>query len=285
MPDLQHNNCKTIDETIAQYKELSRIVFTSKSRNSNAAFDHDVFRLQIQKVVRNSRLGLSADAWLEDPRPDQERCRTFVVATRKHADGAVRLRTYGMEIADAFQARIWEAARATSAAPTFFCPIVINDVEYSDGGIGFNNPVKEAIAEVGWIWPNRPIGCLLSIGTGRESPLQLADQATVLPRMVRTILGKTSRRFAYGAAVAEYCVKVVTNCEQIHRELTERRNEFALNRNYFRLNVPIGMSQIGLDEWQELRTMMALTESYMCGEMLEQKQRIASLLLHPELPS
>ena len=46
----------------------------------------------------------------------------------------------------AFPATVWQAARATTSAPTFFLPIVISRVEYSDGGTGFNNPaVRELI--------------------------------------------------------------------------------------------------------------------------------------------
>lgn len=36
--------------------------------------------------------------------------------------------------------KIWEAARATSAAPTFFGPITVGGFELIDGGMGANNP-------------------------------------------------------------------------------------------------------------------------------------------------
>jgi hypothetical protein len=39
-----------------------------------------------------------------------------------------------------FQGKIWEVARATSAAPTFFGPIVIDGCSYSNGGTIANNP-------------------------------------------------------------------------------------------------------------------------------------------------
>jgi patatin-like phospholipase/acyl hydrolase len=37
--------------------------------------------------------------------------------------------------------KIWEAARATTAAPTYFARMQLGDYEYIDGGIGYNNPV------------------------------------------------------------------------------------------------------------------------------------------------
>ena len=83
---------------------------------------------------------------MKDPR--KEACKTFVVATSIRAGGAaVRMQAYDSRTAFAFPALIWEAARATSAAPTFFKPIVIDDVLYGDGGTGWNNPTEEAIAE------------------------------------------------------------------------------------------------------------------------------------------
>ena len=57
------------------------------------------------------------------------------------------MRSFGTRDADAFSASIWEAGRATSAAPIFFLSIEIRDVLYSDGGTGWNNPTNEAILE------------------------------------------------------------------------------------------------------------------------------------------
>ena len=54
--------------------------------------------------------------------------------------------------------------------------------------------------------------------------------------------------------------------------------------NYFRLNVPQGMSKIGLDEWDKLEDMNALTNSYMTnGEIKKLEQAIAKLLQNPQL--
>eukprot|EP01043_Picozoa_sp_COSAG02_P026046 COSAG02_NODE_1488_length_12368_cov_23.731926_3_plen_1446_part_00 len=61
---------------------------------------------------------------------------------------------------------VWEAARATSAAPFFFDPISIAGREYFDGGVVANNPVEKAINEAGDIWPNRPISTIVSLGCG-----------------------------------------------------------------------------------------------------------------------
>ena len=66
--------------------------------------------------------------------------------------------------------RVWEAARATSAAPSFFKPFEgIGKPTYLDGAIYYNNPAKVANTERKLLWPDvadSPPVVLLSIGTG-----------------------------------------------------------------------------------------------------------------------
>lgn len=69
--------------------------------------------------------------------------------------------------------KLWEAARATSAAPTFFKPFVNSRTKeaYLDGAVFHNNPVRIANYESKLIWPDveecHP-DILLSIGTGHN---------------------------------------------------------------------------------------------------------------------
>jgi predicted acylesterase/phospholipase RssA len=196
------------------------------------------------------------------------------------------MRSYGTRHADAFPACIWEVGRATSAAPTFFAPIEIDDVLYGDGGTGWNNPTKEAIAEADGIWPDRPIGIVVSIGTGLENPLQLNDEPTQLSSLAHFFLENTFPKNLFKLAVAEYAVRCLTSCEMIDREIAERPHRHVLDGNYFRLNVPQGMGAIGLAEWDKLKQMIALTNRYMeHGEMRDRKQKMANLLRHPERAS
>lgn len=63
--------------------------------------------------------------------------------------------------------KLWEAARATSAAPTYFTPMKVKEHTFVDGGLQANNPL-------GWLWnevlqvhgPLRATACFLSVGTG-----------------------------------------------------------------------------------------------------------------------
>jgi patatin-like phospholipase/acyl hydrolase len=61
-------------------------------------------------------------------------------------NAAVHLRSYesGVVVPTEYKNwSIWEAARATSAAPTYFDRFYKNDKIFVDGGLGFNNPVME----------------------------------------------------------------------------------------------------------------------------------------------
>lgn len=64
-------------------------------------------------------------------------------------------------------ARVWEAARATSSAPTFFVPVNIGQKQYVDGAIIANNPSAVALAEASVLFPTLPIEVFVCIGTGR----------------------------------------------------------------------------------------------------------------------
>jgi predicted acylesterase/phospholipase RssA len=280
--DYCSSNSQSVDDTILKYKTLSQKVFSSKSTDPKATFNHKVLEQEIKNVIATAVAGgQSESTQLEDPRVDL--CRTFVVSTSLHAGGAVRMRSFGTRDADPFPACIWQVARATSAAPTYFLPMEIDDVLYGDGGTGWNNPTKEAIEEARTLWPSRPIGILVSIGTGLEEALQLNDTSKELPKVVESLLRNTSPGHAFKLAVAEYAVKCITSCELIHREVAERCNREILEGNYFRLNVPQGMSSIGLAEWEKLGAMIALTNRYMDhGDKRKEKRRIAELLRDPD---
>jgi Patatin-like phospholipase len=277
---------QTVDDAIAKYSTLSETVFTTTSNAITAKFDHVALENTLKKVIAESPLTLQHDALL----PDTTTCKTFVVAIRTRGGGAAaqRLRTYDTNTADAFSAPIWEAARATSAAPTFFQPITINGIKYGDGGTGWNNPTAEAIAEAGSIWPNRPIGCLLSLGTGLEEAIQLGDGNDQLSQgFSRSLLQKLAPQVSFQLQVAKYCVASLTGCEKTHRDVSEKWPERVFpNVNYFRFNVPQGMSQIGLEEWKKIGDIVALTEDYMeHGENLDRKKTVARVLLNPQLAS
>ena len=63
---------------------------------------------------------------------------------------------------------IWEVARATSAAPTYFKEMKIGNDRYMDGGLGANNPSGIAWNNARQVsrTPDHRIAMMISIGTG-----------------------------------------------------------------------------------------------------------------------
>src|ERR1700722_1351836 len=112
-----------------------------------------------------------------------------------------------------------------------------------DGALGgHNNPAKLAIDESRDIWPNRQLGCLLSVGTGKLDVVSVSGNL---------------------ASIAEACAKLQTSCEAIDNEIYK---EFTRSGNpplYFRFSVDRGLGSILLNEWEKEQEITAITEAYL----------------------
>lgn len=97
--------------------------------------------------------------------------------------------------------KIWEACRASTAAPLYFKHMVIDDQYYMDGGVGNNNPADLAWNEARWMWnrwqpENGEVKALVSLGTGTahaESRFGLTN----LLRWSRRSITETARVHAH----------------------------------------------------------------------------------------
>jgi ankyrin repeat protein len=140
----------------------------------------------------------------------------------------------------------------------------------------------EAITECAKIWEGRPIGCLISLGTGLQDPSQLLDRSGT--GIVNRILRRVAPAEEYKLTVAKYLVGCLTNCERVHSSISSQLNQYNLRGRYHRLN-PHGMGGIGLQEWEKIGDIKALAESYMMhGEMGDLKVKLAKSLLDPSIP-
>jgi predicted acylesterase/phospholipase RssA len=143
--------------------------------------------------------------------------------------------------------KIWEAARATSAASTFFDPIKIGRYgeEFVDGAIGANNPVRELWTEAQDLWPKGSLAdrikCFVSIGTGQ--PAVKAFGADVIE------IGKTM-------------VEIATDTENTARLFEMEHRDLLREGRYFRFNVDKGLEDVGLEEAAKLNVVVATTRRY-----------------------
>jgi len=85
-----------------------------------------------------------------------------------HLDRNMTL-TYGSLLSQgSFRVTQKIALRATTAAPTFFKPLLSFDELYVDGGIVASNPTAVAVHEARTVYPGVPLELVVSVGTGGE---------------------------------------------------------------------------------------------------------------------
>lgn len=255
--------------------------------DNECRFDYNVFEETIKKIIRE--------------RADDENCtmdfrsssaHTFVV-TRKALDAAAPtvIRSYSGQGVRANKCPLWQAARATTAAPSFFKAMYIDNprpgIHYIDGGLGHNNPSQIALTEAQRIWPDGKRFCLVSVGTGRQKATRLIQTGRVdldvyiqlsilrnvisaIPRVAATVPGwEIAKNFPPGVLalikIAGALAELVTNSEDIHQQLEQVSKSADLDKQfpYFRFNVEPDLGNIGLEDWSKEEDIAAYTATYL----------------------
>ena len=132
---------------------------------------------------------------------------------------------------------IWQVARATSAAPTYFKAPKIDGLEYLDGGFGTNNPCYEIYQEVRTMNNDaeQSAKTVISIGTGKNNKISRFSNAS-LPG---------SRLFN----MVNFATKWASESQTQHEHMV-RLHASADGMRYYRLNVEEGLGETKLDEWR-----------------------------------
>ena len=170
----------------------------------------------------------------------------FVCATRGENTAPAVLRSYEPEnIHDPLIeiCKIWEAARATSAASTFFEPISIgpHGETFVDGALRRNNPIREANKESRDLWPGEE-RLIISIGTGSAPGGSALGDLASLARRLKDI---------------------VTDSEQTSQDFEAENDLMVTTNRLFRFNVYHGLADIGLEEFKCVNQIAAYTNSYL----------------------
>jgi patatin-like phospholipase/acyl hydrolase len=136
---------------------------------------------------------------------------------------------------------IWQVARATSAATTFFKSIKVgrDGIEFVDAGFGYNNPCEVLIEEARRQFPSREQMRVLSIGTG------LGDLVSI----------QGTRLSVLGALK-----KMATSSKKVAASLDSR---YGGTGQYYRFNVEKGLEDITLSDWEKASTISAHTQNYL----------------------
>ncbi|KAK7121155.1 hypothetical protein R3I93_022291 [Phoxinus phoxinus] len=163
--------------------------------------------------------------------------------------------------------RLWEAIRASSAAPGYFQEFALGHDLHQDGGMLINNPTALAIHECQCLWPDVPLQCVVSLGTGR---FESAGSNSVSFTSLKTKLSNV--------------ISSATNTEEVHTML----DALLPPNTYFRLN-PFLSEEVSLDEsrHEKLSQMQSEAQEYLernqeklrraVSELTREKTRVQSL--------
>jgi hypothetical protein len=183
---------------------------------------------------------------------------SFVCATSTETSGVRRIRSYNLSGTRNIRATICQAALATSAATTFFEPVLIGALKFIDGALGANNPVDEVEGEAANIWCSdtadlKPlVKCFISIGTGEQGKKPIIGDAYEF--------------------LTETLLKMATETEATAAMFVARWREAYDKKRYFRFNVQLGLQSVGLDEYKAQGIVQATTDEYL--DHIEQKFRV-----------
>jgi hypothetical protein len=273
-------NSKSVQDTINEYLSVAETVFdvdqvlkgVIPTGDDQCRFDYRKLEVAMMRIVSSK---------LDDPEAVMVDERdlitpTFVVATSAaHTEGRPTLfRSYSCRGFSAHPCTIWEAARATSAAPTFFKSIKIAKpppgLEFIDGGLTYNNPAELALEEASRIWPHADKFCLVSLGTGRMASVSLTQMQRSYDSGWDSAwnplkgLANTAGGAAAIVRLAEACIRLSTNCEKAHQSIIRMANSPNPTKRfpYYRFNVSRDMQDIGLQEWREMNAVTEHTLSW-----------------------
>lgn len=161
------------------------------------------------------------------------------------------------------------AARATSAAPTFFPEVRFPEsspkLTFWDGGLLNNNPIDQ-------LWYSRyelvqaedpppPISCVISLGTGYMRPGSPSDSWFKLAGVATHVMDFATNTNAKGKDFSR------------HMSQMNRRSEHK-NSKYIRLNPYLGFRGIGLADYTRMKDLQKIARKYM--EHPSNRERIES---------
>ncbi|XP_053282836.1 calcium-independent phospholipase A2-gamma isoform X1 [Pleuronectes platessa] len=161
------------------------------------------------------------------------------------------------------QHQLWQAIRASSAAPGYFEEFTLGNDLHQDGGLLINNPTALAVHECKCLWPNTPLECVVSLGTGRfENP------------------GKNNTTYTSLKTKLTNVISSATDTEEVHTML----DAFLPPDTYFRFN-PCLSEEISMDESREEKLSLLLDEGVHYLERNEEKLKKVTRILAREKSS
>uniref|UniRef100_A0A8C1WFU1 Patatin-like phospholipase domain containing 8 n=1 Tax=Cyprinus carpio TaxID=7962 RepID=A0A8C1WFU1_CYPCA len=157
-----------------------------------------------------------------------------------------------------YDSQIWEEILKERMGPGLMIETSKNPKCPKDGGLLINNPTALAIHESKCLWPNTPVQCVVSLGTGRYETIGKTSSSTYTS--LKTKLTNV--------------ISSATDTEEVHTML----DALLPPNTYFRFN-PYMSEEIPLDESRQDRLDVLQTEGQQYLERNENKlKKVASVL-------
>ncbi|KND93534.1 hypothetical protein TOPH_01531, partial [Tolypocladium ophioglossoides CBS 100239] len=263
----------SVDECIRAYKKVAQQAFTPKRTSilpasPSGAFSATQLEAAIKKTVREfcvnpvcvdqrdrSKSTTDTCPHGEMEFRDSSCCDTVVLAiTKDDVDALPTLFTTYDTSVRLEGCTVWQVARATSAATTFFKQIRVgrDDIEFVDAGFGFNNPCEVLIDEAQQRFPRRGSMRILSFGTG------LGDVVTI----------DNTRK-----SIIKALIQMATTSKKVALRLDGR---FGDSNEYCRFNVDRGLEDITLSDWARASKISSHTQNYLA----ENRRAIEKFIHH-----
>nr|CAH7718859.1 unnamed protein product [Callosobruchus chinensis] len=172
---------RPLDEIASIYETMSREVFKQSSWRGTGSlvWSHSYYDTLLWEKKLKEHLGtITLSQTARDPQCPKI-CTVSAVVNQTRLS-AFLFRNYSIpwkfqsQYQGCCDCEVWQAARASAAAPTYFEEFKLGKFLHQDGGILVNNPTAIAVHEAKLLWPDTPIQCVVSFGTGRSvsSPIE-----------------------------------------------------------------------------------------------------------------
>ncbi|KAJ7443906.1 hypothetical protein B0H11DRAFT_452455 [Mycena galericulata] len=239
----------SIDDAILAYDHVCAKFFANANRDgAESQFDAESFETVLKELTESSLPSGNPNEQMMDPQTQSGACRTFVCTRKMHVEAdsttPLLLRTYESPGSPATTCTIWQAARATSAAPIFFPPVKVEfedqTASFIDGGTGHYNPTPDLLQEAKIIFPGRRLRCLINIGFNTSNTLDSASRDTQFtPKFVQAM------------------VEITNDCSKTANRSAPRSRDI-----YYRFSV-VGQQPVEIGMWDDVKEIAKLVRPYL----------------------
>jgi len=196
---------------------------------------------------------------MEKPNFNRKSSRVGVTSMRAQNIGLPAVfRSYRVRANAGIDCAIWEVLRATTAAPLLFKSVFIGrkwaKQEFINAELGANNPISYLFQEKQkvWLrkdnWPPPEIGCVISVGSGKDSVISLPSEPEEETSWTRWFRSKPD--FDLAEKLYGVMLRIAKDCERKHQEVEATYGPDE-EKVYFRLNVEQGMQDLPENTYDE----------------------------------